>query len=132
MGTREKVRNALAKFEADAEADFSNEFSVTPPSKTFNAQGVQNPVVPEIRWASTQINGLMDETTKADTERVGRLLVSAWYACINDGTFKAPRVGESDWIIQSKRRSDVARVKKLKGSMTAFMEAADKLLSFVV
>merc|ERR1712032_691897 len=129
--TRDRVQSAVEKLDADREADFAREFAVPPPSQVSNFQPPVNSDVKDLRWATAQIDGLMDGTTKADTERVGRILISAFYKTINDTSFRAPVFGEQGWIGQSARRAEPENVKRLRGEMVNLVQAADKLLSFV-
>merc|ERR1711862_15251 len=52
--------------------------------KASDLQGPQAKAAGELRALAKKVDELMDGKTRSDTERVGRIVISAWYRIIQD------------------------------------------------
>uniref|UniRef100_A0A7S4RQT2 Uncharacterized protein n=1 Tax=Alexandrium monilatum TaxID=311494 RepID=A0A7S4RQT2_9DINO len=86
----------------------------------------------ELRAACRAIDGIMDARTRSDTERASRLLISSWYAVVQDPNIKPldPSVLTGDIKLQLQRQSKEVQA-KLQREIAAYVDAIDFLLKFV-
>mmetsp|Transcript_77830 Transcript_77830/g.175984 ORF Transcript_77830/g.175984 Transcript_77830/m.175984 type:complete len:254 (+) Transcript_77830:58-819(+) len=125
---RNKVVKAQAKIEADPQADVGAEFTYKAPSNPMSAN---NPTVQELRAASAEIGSLMNEATRADTDRATRIMLSAYFKIITDPAFQMAPPSTPDGVRQVLIRATPEALVRFKGCLAEYVAAADKLLSFV-
>eukprot|EP00439_Symbiodinium_sp_Y106_P069530 s2658_g11.t6 len=106
---REKIKSLLTKFTANPEVDFTPYFDTQPD---------------KIRAAMDDIYDLLDQDTRPDAERVGRIMLAARYNII----------GASSGV--NNMKPDINRLVpeeqvKYNNKMVDFLRAADRLLKYV-
>ncbi|CAE7909367.1 unnamed protein product [Symbiodinium necroappetens] len=106
---REKIKSLLTKFTANPEVDFTPYFEPQPD---------------KIRAALDDIYDLLDQDTRPDAERVGRIMLAARYNII----------GASSGV--NNMKPDINRLVpeeqvKYNNKMVDFLRAADRLLKYV-
>ncbi|CAE7839220.1 unnamed protein product [Symbiodinium sp. CCMP2592] len=106
---REKIKSLLTKFTANPEVDFTPYFDTQPD---------------KIRAAMDDIYDLLDQDSRPDAERVGRIMLAARYNII----------GASSGV--NNMKPDINRLVpeeqvKYNNKMVDFLRAADRLLKYV-
>jgi len=126
---RDRVRAALARFQADPTVDLNADFAIPQDAKPWQDM-VESPMIKDVKLACVKINEIVDDTTREDTERLARLLVIAWNKLTKDEGFKLIAFGKEGWLKQQAIRSNPKVQKRLTIYMNRYLEVSDKLLKF--
>eukprot|EP00929_Paragymnodinium_shiwhaense_P016455 TRINITY_DN124820_c0_g1_i1.p1 TRINITY_DN124820_c0_g1~~TRINITY_DN124820_c0_g1_i1.p1 ORF type:complete len:237 (+),score=57.37 TRINITY_DN124820_c0_g1_i1:90-800(+) len=117
----DKVDKAFNKTQEDAYADLA-EFYSTP--------------VGDLRRAVSEIGDIMDDRTHADVDRVGRIMLTAWYQVNGEegalaGNAAMPEGSGRDYFMAILRRGQQKMQYRLLKYQQLYLEAATTLVKFV-
>lgn len=131
-GIKARVENALQRVREDLSADLSVDFAAPAPTVRYSPLDEKpNPIIKDVRAACLVVDGLMDETTRKDTERLSSLMLQAYYKILGDQAFKMPLNGQEGFMRQVALRQNPDVQTRLQGEMIEYLTASDKLLEYV-
>jgi len=135
-----QAQEALVRLQANPLADITSLFgvndggkkdSILGGSKSGSLNGPLSGAAQAIRSRLKTIDELMDSATRADTERVGRLVLSAWYAVARDPDFPRLNPKSVSSYIEEQERKKEANQARLTTKIQNYLKTLQLLLKFV-
>lgn len=137
---RANAEGALQKLQADPLANVAADLGLPSEADTFgnamkskNIEGPLAAAVKDLRtWVKT-ISGVMDSKTQADTDRAGRIMITAWYKLAYDANFQPMPSEQTDltgYYVASAKRKEAATVAKSSAEISDYVKALDFFIKF--
>mmetsp|Transcript_96413 Transcript_96413/g.241719 ORF Transcript_96413/g.241719 Transcript_96413/m.241719 type:complete len:271 (-) Transcript_96413:127-939(-) len=140
-GYEEKAQAALDALQADPKADISGYFGLKAGGleddflTALKKQELDGPFAAraaELRAVAGSVDDLVPSGSKADSERVGRIMLTAWYKVVQDKAFTVP-LDKTDILYDAKvsRRTNDDGPVVLAKEIQAWLDALRVLRKFV-